>query len=79
MLGINSIIALLHQSSIAEETALPVLKIGDYVWIDTLCYGTQLGKVEAVVPSPFYGEDWMCAFVVGNGWTEYVRIDVEVK
>lgn len=78
MLGINTIIGLLFQSSV-EEMEVEVLEIGSLVWVETLCYGLQLGEVKAIVANPFYGQTGMAAFVCGNGWTEYLPVDVEVK
>lgn len=78
MLSLNLISSFLFPSSI-EEVEPEVLKIGDYVWVQTLCYGLQLGRVESIVPSPFYGDSGMTAYVCGNGWSEYLPVDVEMK
>lgn len=75
---VNLIISLLHQSSI-EEVEVEVLKIGSFVWVETLCYGLQLGEVQDIVENPFYGQTGMTAYVCGNGWSEYIPVDVEVK
>lgn len=75
MLGFHSIAALLFPSSV-EPVQVEVIEVGSLVWVNTLCYGLQLGKVEQIVPNPFVGESGFAAFVVGNGWTEYIPVDV---
>lgn len=74
MLGYN-VITSLFRKSIDDVEELPVLEVGTLVWVATLCYGLQLGKVEKIVPSPFYGRDEMTAYVVGNGWSEYLALE----
>ncbi len=78
MFGLNSISSFLFASSEVEEVELPVIKLGDFLWVETMCYGLQLGQVKDIVANPFYGQQGMCAFVVGNGWNDYLEVEIEV-
>jgi len=49
--------------------------IGRKVYVDTLLFGQQSGSIVRVVPCPFYGQSGLMAYIVGNGWTEYVFLD----
>lgn len=54
---------------------------GDTIEVMTECYGKQPGRVYSICASPFYGEDWMVAYVGSlegeSFWTTYVKVEVE--
>lgn len=58
-------------ASIHQDNAL--YPLGTVVFIDTLCCGPQQkGFVSAYVPNPFYGQSGLCAYIIGEGWTDYI-------
>jgi len=65
-------------SFVSTPTAEPVIEIGagTRVMIKTLCYGWQIGTVQFISDSPYCGEEGVQrAFVVGEGWTDYLTVD----
>lgn len=51
---------------------------GKTVTVYTEAYGWQLGTVQFICPSPYYGDDRITAYVVNldgqPGWSEYVDV-----
>lgn len=74
MLNIHSITSRFFPST----SPAPILTIGpgSKIEVETLCYGKQIGIIQYITDSPYYGEAGVQrAYVVGNGWTDYVLID----
>lgn len=71
---------LAHQITIIPQPAQIIFDnnlIGRQVYVDTLFYGQQVGIIEKVRPTPFYGESGLVAFVVGADkfFTDYIYLD----
>lgn len=62
-------------STMIQSTTFPTR----FVWVNTLIYGRQIGRIERVTDNPFHGQNAPCAFIValpGNPfWTEYTELD----
>jgi len=70
MLNLNGITNRLFPST------LPTYGPGVQVEVETLCYGKQTGTIQLITDSPYYGEAGVQrAFVVGEGWTDYILVD----
>lgn len=76
MLNLNSITTRLFPSS-DPAPALPTIGPGTQVEVQTLCYGKQIGTIQYITDSPFIEDapGTQRAFVVGNGWTDYLLLE----
>lgn len=55
--------------------------VGDEIEVNTSSFGLQTGRIDRIVPNPFWGETGMTAYVVAlddKGWTEYASLEIEV-
>lgn len=49
---------------------------GSLVTVQTAAHGEQIGAIQVITDSPYYGEAGIQrAFVVGEGWTDYILVD----
>jgi hypothetical protein len=65
-------------SSEIYKSNTPTIEIGPgtKITVDTLCYGRQVGTIQFIGDSPFLEDEpgTQRAFVVGNGWTDYILV-----
>lgn len=57
------------------------VSVGDDVEVETSSFGWQIGRIDRIVPNPFWRQSGMTAYVAAKddkGWTEYASLEIEV-